>query len=81
MNQTIEFIYFQLDGVIARNFRNQMSALGTALDPLADKILITVLTVTLTTAKLLPGKYSGSIWKMCVFLFLISPQKYVVGTH
>lgn len=43
-----------LDGVIARNFKNQMSALGTALDPLADKILITVLTVTLTTANLLP---------------------------
>ncbi|XP_045184752.1 cardiolipin synthase (CMP-forming)-like [Mercenaria mercenaria] len=43
-----------LDGYIARNFKNQMSAFGTALDPLADKILITVLTVTLTMAQLLP---------------------------
>ncbi|XP_060604879.1 cardiolipin synthase (CMP-forming)-like [Ruditapes philippinarum] len=43
-----------LDGYIARNFKNQMSAFGTALDPLADKILITVLTVTLTMAHLLP---------------------------
>lgn len=43
-----------LDGFIARNFKNQMSAFGTALDPLADKILMMVLTVTLTTANLLP---------------------------
>ncbi|KAL4239180.1 cardiolipin synthase [Mactra antiquata] len=43
-----------LDGYIARNVKNQMSAFGTALDPLADKILITVLTVTLTLSHLIP---------------------------
>ncbi|XP_068681626.1 cardiolipin synthase (CMP-forming)-like [Montipora foliosa] len=43
-----------LDGYIARNFRNQKSVLGTILDPLADKILISVLTVSLTMVSLLP---------------------------
>uniref|UniRef100_A0A7M4FYH7 Cardiolipin synthase (CMP-forming) n=2 Tax=Crocodylus porosus TaxID=8502 RepID=A0A7M4FYH7_CROPO len=43
-----------LDGFIARNWANQKSALGSALDPLADKILISVLYVSLTYANLIP---------------------------
>ncbi|XP_064002356.1 cardiolipin synthase (CMP-forming) isoform X2 [Pogoniulus pusillus] len=43
-----------LDGFIARNWANQKSALGSALDPLADKILISVLYVSLTCANLIP---------------------------
>ncbi|KAM5163380.1 cardiolipin synthase (CMP-forming) [Mantella aurantiaca] len=43
-----------LDGYIARNWANQKSALGSALDPLADKILISVLYVSLTYANLIP---------------------------
>ncbi|CAH3046319.1 unnamed protein product [Porites evermanni] len=43
-----------LDGFIARNFKNQKSVLGTILDPLADKILMSVLTVSLTLVSLLP---------------------------
>ncbi|KAK3596500.1 hypothetical protein CHS0354_007406 [Potamilus streckersoni] len=43
-----------LDGYIARNFKNQTSALGTALDPLADKVLISMMYLTLTLAGLLP---------------------------
>ncbi|XP_029449349.1 DNA helicase MCM8-like isoform X2 [Rhinatrema bivittatum] len=43
-----------LDGYIARNWANQKSVLGSALDPLADKILISVLYVCLTYAKLIP---------------------------
>uniref|UniRef100_A0A2K6R1V4 Cardiolipin synthase (CMP-forming) n=1 Tax=Rhinopithecus roxellana TaxID=61622 RepID=A0A2K6R1V4_RHIRO len=46
--------YFQLDGFIARNWANQKSALGSALDPLADKILISILYVSLTYADLIP---------------------------
>lgn len=49
------FSFLQLDGFIARNFKNQKSVLGTILDPLADKILISVLTVSLTVVSLLPG--------------------------
>lgn len=45
----------QLDGFIARTWPNQKSALGSALDPLADKILISVLYVSLTYADLIPG--------------------------
>ncbi|XP_053140783.1 cardiolipin synthase (CMP-forming) [Hemicordylus capensis] len=43
-----------LDGFIARNWVNQKSALGSALDPLADKILISVLYISLTCANLIP---------------------------
>lgn len=45
-----------MDGFIARNWDNQKSVLGSALDPLADKILISVLYVSLTYADLIPGK-------------------------
>ncbi|XP_069788527.1 cardiolipin synthase (CMP-forming) [Narcine bancroftii] len=44
-----------LDGYIARNWANQKSALGSALDPLADKILISVLYISLTCAELIPA--------------------------
>lgn len=47
---------FQLDGYIARNFKNQATNIGSAIDPLADKILVTTLTVTLSISNLLPGK-------------------------
>ncbi|XP_026858279.2 cardiolipin synthase (CMP-forming) [Electrophorus electricus] len=43
-----------LDGYIARNWPNQKSVLGSALDPLADKILISVLYISLTYAQLIP---------------------------
>jgi cardiolipin synthase len=45
-----------LDGFIARNWANQKSALGSALDPLADKVLISILYISLTYADLIPGK-------------------------
>ncbi|KAJ7991068.1 hypothetical protein DPEC_G00293400 [Dallia pectoralis] len=44
-----------LDGYIARTWASQKSALGSALDPLADKILISVLYVSLTCAQLIPA--------------------------
>jgi len=43
-----------LDGYIARNFKNQRTAFGTALDTLADKVLMSFLTVSLTSAGLIP---------------------------
>ncbi|CAM9785012.1 unnamed protein product [Lampetra planeri] len=43
-----------LDGFIARTWPSQQSALGSALDPLADKILISVLYISLTCAHLIP---------------------------
>lgn len=45
-----------MDGFIARNWASQKSALGSALDPLADKILISILYISLTYADLIPGK-------------------------
>ncbi|XP_071596206.1 cardiolipin synthase (CMP-forming) isoform X2 [Heliangelus exortis] len=50
-----------LDGFIARNWANQKSALGSALDPLADKILISVLYVSLSCANLIPVSLTSMI--------------------
>ncbi|KAK1170703.1 cardiolipin synthase (CMP-forming) isoform X1 [Acipenser oxyrinchus oxyrinchus] len=50
-----------LDGYIARNWANQKSALGSALDPLADKILISVLYISLTYAHLIPVPLTAMI--------------------
>ena len=43
-----------LDGWIARSY-NAKTVLGSVLDPMADKILMTVLTVSLAKASLLPS--------------------------
>ncbi|XP_076155440.1 cardiolipin synthase (CMP-forming) [Alosa pseudoharengus] len=50
-----------LDGWIARNWPSQKSALGSALDPLADKILISVLYVSLTYANLIPAPLTALV--------------------
>ncbi|KAJ8341753.1 hypothetical protein SKAU_G00340440 [Synaphobranchus kaupii] len=50
-----------LDGYIARNWANQKSALGSALDPLADKILISVLYISLTYAHLIPAPLTALV--------------------
>ncbi|XP_015682212.1 cardiolipin synthase (CMP-forming) [Protobothrops mucrosquamatus] len=50
-----------LDGFIARNWANQKSALGSALDPLADKILISILYISLTCANLIPVPLTSMI--------------------
>lgn len=43
-----------LDGWIARTFESQASRLGSFLDPLADKVLITTVFLSLTFAQKLP---------------------------
>ncbi|XP_056465097.1 cardiolipin synthase (CMP-forming)-like [Gadus chalcogrammus] len=50
-----------LDGYIARTWPNQKSALGSALDPLADKILISVLYASLTYAQLIPAPLTALV--------------------
>ncbi|XP_006626062.1 cardiolipin synthase (CMP-forming) [Lepisosteus oculatus] len=50
-----------LDGYIARNWASQKSALGSALDPLADKILISVLYISLTYAHLIPAPLTAMV--------------------
>ena len=48
-----------LDGYIARKCKNQSSFLGSILDPLADKLLIGSLTITLTLNHMIPlGNFS-----------------------
>jgi len=46
-----------LDGWIARRW-NQGTVVGTIIDPMADKILMTILTVTLAIQGALPGEFS-----------------------
>ncbi|XGW04058.1 hypothetical protein V3C99_015308 [Haemonchus contortus] len=43
-----------LDGYIARNVPGQQSLLGSVLDPIADKLLVSVMFVTMTYAALIP---------------------------
>lgn len=43
-----------LDGYIARNYKNQKSYLGSILDPLADKLFIGCMTITLGLCQLMP---------------------------
>ncbi|CAI5443934.1 unnamed protein product [Caenorhabditis angaria] len=43
-----------LDGWIARNVPGQKSLLGSVLDPVADKLLVSVMFVTMTHAQLIP---------------------------
>uniref|UniRef100_A0A3P9LP34 Cardiolipin synthase (CMP-forming) n=1 Tax=Oryzias latipes TaxID=8090 RepID=A0A3P9LP34_ORYLA len=50
-----------LDGYIARRWPTQKSALGSALDPLADKILISILYVSLTYAELIPAPLTALV--------------------
>ena len=58
----------QADGWLARTFK-QTSVLGTILDPAADKLLMTVLAVTLTIRGLLPGRCSN-LYRLPSFLFI-----------
>lgn len=44
-----------LDGYVARKFRGQQSWLGSYLDPIADKMLITALVLSLGWVHILPG--------------------------
>ncbi|XP_060943177.1 cardiolipin synthase (CMP-forming) [Limanda limanda] len=50
-----------LDGYIARTWPTQKSALGSALDPLADKILVSILYVSLTYAELIPAPLTALV--------------------
>ncbi len=55
-----------LDGWIARRWKLQ-TVVGTVLDPMADKILMTVLTVTLAAKGALPGKLHGPFGHSCTY--------------
>jgi len=57
-----------LDGWIARNFKGQSSSLGSFLDPLADKILVCTLYLSLTFANLIPPSLCSLIVSRDLFL-------------
>lgn len=50
-----------LDGWIARTWKSQSSRVGSFLDPIADKVLIGTLFLTLTYADLIPPILTGAI--------------------
>lgn len=51
-----------VDGYLARKY-NQQTVVGTVIDPMADKALMTILTVCLAIKGLLPGNWSYSKWR------------------
>ena len=57
-----------MDGWIARKFPGQASKLGSFLDPLADKILVTTMYLSLTTASLMPAPLTALIISRDVLL-------------
>lgn len=50
-----------MDGWIARTWESQSSKMGSFLDPMADKVLIATLFLTLTYADLIPIFLTGMI--------------------
>ena len=56
---------------MARTFENQTSAFGSFLDPLADKLLISVLFVTLTMVHLIPCMYTPITPSQWSILYLV----------
>lgn len=70
-----------LDGWIARRW-NLGTVVGTVIDPMADKTLMTVLTVALAVKGALPGMlsfYPSPLFILLVFLFLT--QSSLAGLH
>lgn len=61
---------FQLDGFIARNWTSQASKLGSFLDPMADKLLVGSLVISLSWCNLFPIWLSGMIIFRDVFLII-----------
>ncbi|VDP84533.1 unnamed protein product, partial [Echinostoma caproni] len=50
-----------LDGAIARSFPGQQSLLGSYLDPMADKILVTTLVISMAYKNLFPSSLASLI--------------------
>ena len=59
---------FQLDGYIARRFPGQASSLGSFLDPLADKVLVTALYLSLTYVGIIPAALTSLVVSRDVLL-------------
>ncbi|KDR10558.1 putative cardiolipin synthetase [Zootermopsis nevadensis] len=64
-----------VDGWIARNFESQASKMGSFLDPMADKVLIATLFLSLTYMDLIPVVLTGAI--ITRDLFLVGAAFYV----
>ncbi|XP_033104954.1 cardiolipin synthase (CMP-forming)-like [Anneissia japonica] len=59
-----------LDGYIARNFKNQQSVLGSILDPIADKLLVGILMISLSMQELIPVPLTALIISRDIALVL-----------
>ena len=57
-----------MDGWIARRVPGQASKLGSFLDPLADKILVMTLYLSLTSASLIPASLTALVVSRDVLL-------------
>lgn len=62
-----------VDGWIARKWGLQ-TVVGTVIDPMADKALMTVVTVTLAMKGALPGEWLHLVTMLCPYISLHSSQ-------
>ena len=70
-----------MDGQIARHYPGQSSMLGSVLDPLADKCLLSILCITLTVQGLIPCEdilRKGVLFVVCVCLPFSVPLTVVI---
>lgn len=63
-------MFSQLDGFIARNWISQASKLGSFLDPMADKLLVGSLVISLSISNLFPTWLSAMVIFRDVFLIM-----------
>ncbi|KAI7904499.1 CDP-alcohol phosphatidyltransferase-domain-containing protein [Cokeromyces recurvatus] len=77
-----------LDGHIARKY-NMKTLLGTIIDPLADKVLMTVMTITLTMQGILPiplatiilGRDTGLVLSAFYYRYISLPEPKTIARY
>jgi cardiolipin synthase len=69
-----------LDGLLARKL-HQQSVLGRYLDPIADKLLLSVLFLVLSTTHKIPWRYTVLVFSRDICIVITAAVLYVVASY